>query len=126
MTCPTPSIDVDKFKVARRRRTVHSPVPHSGSLKNDRTRREVVTVNDELHIVVEISFVFDGVTAYRNLTNTPLEKYSRLTVYANPIIEMFNPPTNTQTFIPTWPIKDRILEIKVGKINIDRMLGTGH
>ena len=69
------------------------------------------TINEEENIDVEIAFILDGVERYRNLTGTTLEQYKYLAVYADPRIMTFEPLT--LLFTSTWPVNDRVIEIKV-------------
>ena len=97
MFCETPTIDIEKFKRTRR-------------MKRE---ANVTSQIDELGIEMVIAFVLDGVPDFRNLTGTPLEEYSQLDVYANPVFTGFGTSSNTLTFTPTWPVEDKYLEIKV-------------
>ena len=109
MFCPTPPIILGDVLESQRPRDQTPPIPA-------RLKRQIVaTVNQEENIDVEIGFFLDGVPDYRNLTTT-LPEYSSLTVYANPVIEGFAPPSYTVTFTSTWPVSEKYLEIKVKPI----------
>ena len=92
MVCPTPVIEVSR--VSRRRK-----------------RQASTSINARDNIEAVISFVLDGVQEYRDLTTGNLTEYSRLTVYADPVIEPFS--SSVLTFTSTWPVKERSLKIKV-------------
>ena len=97
MVCPTPKIVV-------------------GRLNRRRKRRQATTsLNDKENIEVEISFRLDGVEEYRNLSAGDLRQYSRLTVYADPVIQRFSPPL--MTFTSTWPVNQQYLYIKVKRLS---------
>ena len=115
MFCPTPSIDIDKFNTTRRQR--RSNWSNYNILKKHRMKREanITSQNIELDIDMRIAFILDGVPDFRNLTGTPLEEYSQLDVYHNPVFTGFGTSCNTLTFTPTWPVEDKYLEIKVNK-----------
>ena len=116
MFCPTPSIDIDKFKrTSRRRGSILSGLNYDIPT-DERTRRESndTSLNEKLDIDVEISFILDGVPDYRNLTGTSLEEYSQLNLYYDPMFVRFG-TSGTLTFTPTWPVEDKYLEIKVNK-----------
>ena len=102
MSCPTPPIQLDLINKRRKR------------------RQATTSINTRDNFEVEISFRLDGVQEYRNLTGTALEQSSRLTIYTDPVIEPLEPAVIT--FTSTWPVKDRILEIKVHDKLTFRML----
>ena len=97
MFCETPTIDIEKFKRTRR-------------MKRE---ANVTSLIDELGIEMMIAFILDGVPDFRNLTGTPLEEYSQLDVFANPVFIGFGTSSNTLMFTSTWPVEDKYLEIKV-------------
>ena len=70
---------------------------------------------------MEIAFILDGVPDFRNLTGTPLEEYSQLDVYHNPVFTGFGTSSNTLTFTSTWPVEDKYLEIKVKHAHMTRV-----
>ena len=118
MFCPTPPIAVGDVLDSRRKRRAAlikaAYLFHIGSRQKRQTSR---TINDEKGIDVEIGFILDGIQTYENIT-TSLPEYSKLSVYANPVISGFEPPSFTRTFTPTWPVSDKYLEIKVSILEL--------
>ena len=118
MFCPTPPIVLgDVLGSQRRRRDIISDSSFESNVKTRRKRQTTRTVNEERNIDVELGFVLDGSIEYRNLTET-IPAYSKVDVYANPVIPGFDPPSFSMTFTSTWPIGDKYLAIKVSKIYV--------
>ena len=110
MTCPSPTLILSDV-LGRRRRDV---TPHD-VIKSRARRQTGPSVNAREDVVVEVSFKLDGVEAYRNLTGGPLDDSSRLTVYYDPEVFPFESPDQTLIFTSTWPIEEKLLEIKVSR-----------
>ena len=64
--------------------------------------------------MVEIAFFLDAVPDFTNLSiNANLSQYSQVAVFIPPTIPAWG-QGGTKVFIPTWPVNDRYLEVKVG------------
>ena len=116
MICLTPQIKLGDIGigVGRKKREVTMKSASESHLRVRRKRQasDNMTINKQENIDIEIDFILDGVPDFRNLTAV-LPEYDELNAYRNPNFTTFPPPTFTMTFTPTWPVEDKILEIRV-------------
>ena len=116
MICLTPQIKLGDIGigVGRKKREVTMKSASESHLRVRRKRQasDNMTINKQENIDIDIDFILDGVPDYRNLTAV-LPEYDELNAYADPTFTRFPPPTFTMTFTPTWPVEDKILEIRV-------------
>ena len=118
MFCPTPPLALGDVLNSRRKRRVPSiKVPSLFHIGSRQKRQTSITINEEKGIDVEIGFTLDGIQTYENITTT-LPEYSKLFVYADPVVTGFEPPSFTRIFTSTWPVSEKYLEIKVSILEL--------
>ena len=80
----------------------------------DRSGEAVYNYNQGVLFTVNIGLILDGVPTYVDLSTHPtLAQYSSMDVYFSVNFTSWG-PTGTMVFVSTWPINQKVLEIKVG------------
>ncbi len=98
--CPTPKITLP---------------PEVEEYRKSENSSAGIILNDPNALNFSLGIMLDGLEKFEDLTKEPnTERYSHLTVYVDPT---FSKDDNIRTFRPFWPIKNRILQIKVWLLN---------
>ena len=121
MLCPTPALDLSSVRnrpiQTRKRRDVSKSIAlnkedSETGIRRHRTARaaeddESISVDD-----VDVSVEFD-VNGKRVGVMDTNEKPVDMDLYENPTLEPFEEEGQTRSFVSTWPVRDRTIEIKV-------------